>query len=167
MDKLIKQPVKWNQMLAKIFLYLFLFALCPLLIASANLMTAEVVAITDVNVLKIETLSQVSDPQSPDIIYFFDIDDTLIDSPCMLGSKAWRKYIREVTKSDATCNWHDIFSLFVARNHPVKPVEVTTTRYVKELQEKGYGVFGLTAREREIWYSTPVTGVEAVPRKGC
>lgn len=109
-------------------------------------------------VFKIDTLAQMSDSQPPQTIYFFDIDDTLFDSPTMLGSKAWRKYVAAAT----TKNWHDFFTLFVARNHPVAPVENITSKYILHLQMKEHAVFGLTSRERNKWYDTPTNDVDGL-----
>ncbi len=114
----------------------------------------------DVRVFKIESLNQIANPEPNQVIYFFDIDDTLFDSPYMLGSKAWRKYITSATKDDLTENWHDLFSLFIARNHPLETVETLTSKFVRELQMKGYVVFGLTARERKMWYDTPMNDID-------
>lgn len=113
-------------------------------------------------ILKIESLSQIQNAESAQTVYFFDIDDTLFDSQSMLGSKAWRKYIVSATKDDLTCNWHDLFSLFIARKYPLKTVETTTSQFVKALQQRGNAVFGLTARERKIWYDTPTNDVDAL-----
>lgn len=110
--------------------------------------------------IRIESLAEISDLQPAGTFYFFDIDDTLIDSPYMLGSKAWRKYMSEVTKRETICNWHDLFSLYVALNHPLNTVESITAPFIKELQEKGYVVFGLTARERKKWYDTPAEDID-------
>lgn len=111
------------------------------------------------NIQKIYSLSQIPSIQPNQTIYLFDIDDTLFDSSSMLGTKAWRKYILEATEDDSQ-NWHDIFCLFAAKNYPLRAVEPITSQYVKELQMKGHAVFGLTARERQIWYSTPTKDVD-------
>lgn len=109
---------------------------------------------------KIASLNEIAPCQPPQTIYFFDIDDTLMDAPTMLGSRAWRQYIREATKSDTSQNWHDVFTLFLAKNCPVVPVESITAQYIKNLQSKGYAVYGLTARERNKWYDTPVDNID-------
>lgn len=114
----------------------------------------------DVRIFKIGSLSQIANLESTQAIYFFDIDDTLFDTPYMLGSKAWRKYIVSATKDDSTENWHDLFSLFIARNYPLETVEAFTSQYVHKLQMQGYEVFGLTARERKIWYDTAVNDID-------
>lgn len=108
---------------------------------------------------KIESLAQVSKNQPPGTIYFFDIDDTLIDFPYMLGSSAWRRYITQATKHDPSQNWHDVFSLFVTQHHPCITVEPETKAFVEELLQN-YNVYGLTSRERKRWYATPKEGVD-------
>lgn len=113
------------------------------------------------NIVKIETLSDISVSQPQQTLFLFDIDDTLIDSNHMLGTKAWRRYIREATKKiDDTQNWHDVFSYFLAKEYPYSTVETQTGEYVKKLQENGYAVCGLTTRERSIWYNMHVEGVD-------
>lgn len=152
-----------NKLISRLF---FLFAMLYLAFASPIFQTdlfastPSVSSNPDVRIVKIESLNQIADSEPAQTIYFFDIDDTLFDSPHMLGSKAWRKYIVAATKDDPTENWHDIFSLFIARNHPLETVEALTSQFVQELQMKGCGVFGLTARERKKWYDTPMSDID-------
>lgn len=113
------------------------------------------------NIFKIESLSQISTEQPSKTLFLFDLDDTIFDSFSMLGSKAWRRYIVEATKKiDISENWHDIFSFALAQKHPLKTVETLTSSFVKELQEKGHVVCGLTSRERKLWYNMPKDGVD-------
>lgn len=114
----------------------------------------------DVHIIKIESLNQIASAESTQAIYFIDLDDTLFDFPYMLGSKAWRKYMTSATKDDLTENWHDLFSLFIVRNHPLETVETVTKHFILNLQATGNVVFGLTARERERWYDTPMDGID-------
>ncbi len=116
----------------------------------------------DVHIYKIESLDQIAASQPARTVYFFDIDDTLFDLPFMLGSKAWRKYIASATKNDPTQNWHDIFSLFIARYHHHKTVETHTSQFIQKLQNQGYDVLGLTARERQVWYDTPTNDIDSL-----
>lgn len=114
----------------------------------------------DLHITKIDSLQQIASSQPAQTMYLFDIDDTLIDSPYMFGSGAWRRYIAAATKADITANWHDIFSLFFAQRHPLQTVETITGQFIRDLQEQGHGVFGLTSRERAKWYKTPVNNVD-------
>lgn len=93
-------------------------------------------------------------------LYLFDLDDTLFDSAGMLGTKAWRGYIKEATKHDPRKNWHDCLSYFIAQHYPLKTVEATTSDHIKKLQDKGYMVLGFTARERNMWYGDRREGVD-------
>lgn len=111
------------------------------------------------SISEIKSLHEIANP-SEITIYFFDIDDTLFDSPYMLGSKSWRKYIRSATQEDPSINWFDILSLFVAKHYPVATVEEDTAEFIKNIQEQGHIVFGLTARERKIWYDTVTEGID-------
>lgn len=111
-------------------------------------------------VREIASLAAIPENQSDHTLYFFDVDDTLLDFPHMVGSRAWRRYIVSATEYDSRCNWHDVLSLFLNINYPVVGVEKITAEYIQELQEKGHSVFGLTTRERNIWYTTPVEEID-------
>ena len=76
-------------------------------------------------------------------IFVFRIDETLIWHPQMLGSRAWRAYMKQVAK-----DWHDIFSYDLANNAPVATVELATCHFVRELQDRGFVVCALTSRGR-------------------
>lgn len=134
--------------------------------AMLTLSPVSLTASTNSHVITIESLSDLSDRalhQPKQTLFIVDIDDTLIDHPEMLGSKAWRKYIIEATqKIDPKVNWHDIFSYYLARHYPVQTVEKGTSQFVKNLQESGYVVCGLTSRERNLWYDMPQKGVDAL-----
>lgn len=108
---------------------------------------------------KIYSIDEIQTSQPKETIFFFDIDDTLFDSPYMLGSKAWRKYITQATQN-CERNWHDILSLYIAQNLQMATVESGTSELIKNLQKQGYAVCGLTARERNIWYDTPTKGID-------
>jgi len=130
-------------------------ALVALQIYQPTSLTAEV-AKANADIVSIESIDALPISHPTHTVFFFDIDDTLFDSPHMLGSKAWRKYITQATDQQ----WHDRFSLFLAQKLPVSAVETTTSEIVKKLQMKGYEVCGLTARERQIWYYTPTKDVD-------
>lgn len=127
------------------------FLLVPLLLVSSALSAV---------IVEIDTVGHVvlSDPS--DTLILFDIDDTLIDSSGMIGSKAWREYIKEATQGDKRRNWHDVLTLFVARHYPVSAVEPSTPDFIQTLQASGHLVFGLTSRERNRWYDTPVSAID-------
>lgn len=127
-----------------------LFAIFISSICLGNLLTAEVV--------KIKSLDEMS--LSSSALVLFDIDDTLIDSSTMLGSKAWRNYIREATKDDDSVNWHDLISLFIAQNHPYETVEPHADQKVAEFQNAGHIVCGFTSRERNRWYDMPYPNID-------
>ncbi len=118
------------------------------------------------NIFEIKSLTDVNADQPEKTFFLFDIDDTVFDSLYMVGSSQWRKYIKEATtKIDNSKNWHDIFSYFLAQNHPLQTVETMTSPFIKDLQQKGYVVCGLTARERKIWYDMPQEGVDVMTTK--
>jgi len=109
-------------------------------------------------VVEIKSLMEIDKPLAK-TMYLFDMDDTLFDFPYMIGSKGWRRYLRKATKNEFE-NWHDLFSLFLVRNYPVKTVEMCTSAFIEELQKKGHPVFALTARERNVWYDTQVKEID-------
>ncbi len=115
---------------------------------------------------EIMSLDEISmDVFTPLDVVLLDLDDTLMDSEGMVGSKAWRAYIEMATKYDPEGNWHDVLSLFVAQNYPVKAIEEKTVQFVEALQRKGVMVFGFTARERNKWYYTPCEDVDALTKE--
>lgn len=112
--------------------------------------------------VKIDSFDEITHSFGPHDLVLLDLDDTIMDSEGMLGSKAWRDYIVKATKHDLQGNWHDILSLFIAQNYPVHAIEKTTTRFIEELQRKGVMVLGFTARERNLWYYTPCDDIDAL-----
>lgn len=114
-------------------------------------------------ILEIKSLSEIPNNQPVGTVYFFDLDDTLIDYPHMLGSKAWRSYLAKTTDGyEQPGSHHDIFTLSVVENHPIGTVEAITKKWLKTLQATGYAVYGLTARERNIWFYTPRERVDVL-----
>ena len=109
----------------------------------------------------IESLSEIPTYHEEQTLFLFDLDDTVFDFPCMVGSKEWRKYIVKETQKNATnYNFHDIFSYFLTKKHPVVTVESITSQFIRKLQENGHIVCGLTARERNKWYDSDEDGVD-------
>lgn len=138
----------------------FIFLLVSLLAIHTATCTPKIHG--DVVLHRIESLAEVEDAHEPGTLFFFDIDDTLIDSATCLGSKEWRRYIKKTAKDSKGVNWHDVLSLYLARNYPIALVEEETARFVRDLQNRGFAVFGLTARERQKWYDTHVPGVDVM-----
>lgn len=138
--------------------YIFLFVLTlsfitlmfPSLDASTNISPSH-----NNSIFTINSISEISLDHQLGTIVFFDLDDTLFDSPVMLGSKAWRRYISKVAPK-----WHDTLSLFLLRNLQVELVEQKTLEIIESLKLNGSITNGLTARERKIWYTTPVDGID-------
>ena len=83
------------------------------------------------SVVKITSLNELPLTHSEGSVVFFDIDDTLLDFPCMLGSKAWRKEMFQVAPDQ-----HDRIVLFITKHIPATSVEPMTTQLIKELQGK-------------------------------
>lgn len=97
-------------------------------------------------------------------LVLFDMDDTLTDSSISLGTGAWRQYVRTQIASDyhlkSPGNPHDIMTHAAAETIPVKPVEPDLVPLIEDLQNKHVAVFCLTARGSNLWYSTPMDGID-------
>lgn len=102
-------------------------------------------------IIRIDTIDQLPLSQPEGTLFLFDIDDTLIDFPHMLGSRVWRQYMRTA----AGKYLHDRLSFFLVGYMSVTTVEKTTTEVVKALQNQGYLACGFTARERHFWFDIP------------
>lgn len=126
-------------------------------------LAAPVSGIEVCNILTVDSLAQISIDQPKGTLFLFDLDDTVFDSKFMLGSQAWRRYIKKATqKIDSSQNWHDIISHDLAQRHPFQTVEKMTSQFIKDLQAQGLIVCGLTSRQRKLWYDMPVDGVDAL-----
>ena len=117
-------------------------------------------------VVEIQSFSEISPEQPGQTLFLFDIDDTLFDSPYMLGSKAWREYIAKAVKEiDPNEKWQDIFSYTLGKDYPVVLVETMASPFIRDLQDRGYIVCGFTSREPHAWYGTPQKGIDAFTRE--
>lgn len=103
----------------------------------------------------IHSLTEIEKEHLHEAIIFFDLDDTLIESSLEIGSKNWKNFIKSAT----TQQEHDDISWFIAQHIPVKTTEDEVGDLIQNLQTSNK-VFGLTARERNIWYYTPKDGVD-------
>jgi hypothetical protein len=135
-------------MLALIRLFMALSVLSTPLYASADTHHLES---SEKKIIRIDTIDQLPLRQPEGTLFLFDLDDTLIDSPHMVGSRAWRQYMRTA----AGKYWHDRLSLFLVEHIEVAPVEEATATIVKILQSQGHSVCGFTARERHFWFDIP------------
>lgn len=118
---------------------------------------------TVASVSHIHSLAEVQVTHPEKTLFLLDLDDTVFDFPHMLGSRAWRGYIRQAAqKIDNSRNWHDVLSHHLTTNYPVKTVEGMTSQFVKDMQAKDYVVCGFTSRERTAWYDTPQKDVDVM-----
>jgi hypothetical protein len=116
-----------------------------------SMLTAEIREIDRIDELILEV--------DPKTFVFLDIDETLIESPIMLGGKTWRRYVHHVVAkirmAEQVEQFHDKLTLFIANRVPYVPIENNAPACMKALQEKNGLVFCLTARGREHWYDLP------------
>lgn len=103
------------------------------------------------SLIKLDTIHNLPLSHPEGTLFLFDVDDTLTDSPHMIGSRAWRRYLQRMT----TPYWYENLTLFVITNIPAAPVETATPDIIKELQDKGHVVCGFTARARGSWFDIP------------
>ena len=99
-------------------------------------------------------------------LVFLDLDETLIESPIMLGGKAWRGYITQLLKTkmneEETEHIHDQLSYYISKRVPYIAVEETIPTLLSKLHEQSIPVFGLTARGKEHWYDMPSPDAETL-----
>ncbi len=121
---------------------------------SLNTVQSEIIEITEID--------KVREYVEKGTIFLFDVDDTLIDLPCVhLGGPAWKEWA-EINLDTTHVNFDlsDAISLYLAKKLPYKPVEKTTTKLIRELQEQNITVLGYTARGRNLWCLMHVRGVD-------
>lgn len=123
------------------------FALC-LLWQMASLLFASVE--------EIDTFDKILPEIDPQTLVLLDLDETLIETPIMLGGKAWRKYAKQIIekcRSEKEAEEiHDKLTYFLAKRVAYIPVEESTPKHIKTLQAQGAHIFGFTARGRCHWY---------------
>lgn len=125
------------------------FAVCFLVCTS--LLTAEI--------REIDSIEDILPEVTHETLVLLDIDDTLIEMPVMLGSEAWRRYVRSVLKTVKTpeeaTEIHDKISYFISKRIPYVAIEKTAHGCFEEFQSKQISVFGFTARGKKHWYDMP------------
>lgn len=129
-----------------------------LLIGSVILLQSALMA----EIREIDRMDELLLEVDPKTFVFLDIDETLIESPIMLGGKAWRGYVRhalaKIRTPEEVEQIHDKLTLFIANLVPYVPIENNAPACMKALQEKNRSIFCLTARGREHWYD--LSGVD-------
>jgi hypothetical protein len=112
----------------------------------------------------IDQLSAILPEISEQTLVLFDLDETLIETPIMLGGKAWRHYVRALLErtysEESATQLHDRLTYFLAKEMPFIPVEKSSGACLKEVEERGGLAFGFTARGREHWYDMPAADGE-------
>jgi len=106
-------------------------------------------------------------------VVFFDIDDTLIYIPTMMGNSVWWTYCQRVANKN---NWDQVKVATVlwptlnqaANKVKTNLVDKTAPELIKGLQDRGIPVFGLTARSRQIMgdYAFDMTTILDLSRLG-
>lgn len=97
-------------------------------------------------------------------LVLFDLDETLIETPIMLGGKAWRRYARALLErtypEEKATELHDKLTYLFAKYMPFIPIEENAADCLKRIEEKGAFAFGYTARGKEHWYDMPAADGE-------
>lgn len=108
---------------------------------------------------EIDHINEVFSAVKPESVVFFDIDETLIESPVMLGGKAWRRYVFNLLKTVKTekesSEIHDRIDYFLVQRIPFVSIEISAVLGIDALQKRQIPVFCLTARGKEHWYDQP------------
>lgn len=108
---------------------------------------------------KIIPTNQISDIErhiDAETLIFFNLTEVILDTPMMLGSQGWRKYVRQRVEASI----HDALTLYIAKRVPYRLPEIETQKLIRKLQKNKAYVFALTARGRHEWYSTQVEGID-------
>lgn len=80
-------------------------------------------------------------------IIFFDIDDTLINTSCMLGNTSWWRYfVLKTQEMKANPQIIDPIVRKIIQKVPVELIEEDSSHHIKNLQTQGILTFALTAR---------------------
>jgi hypothetical protein len=123
------------------------FALCLL---------GQMASMLFASVEEIDTFDKILPEIDAKTLVLLDLDETLIETPMMLGGKAWRKYVKkliEKVRSEKEAEEiHDKLTYFLAKRIAYIPVEKSTPDHIKTLQLKGTRIFGFTARGKYHWY---------------
>lgn len=110
-------------------------------------------------VQEISRIREILPEVSSDSIVLFDIDETLIETPIMLGGKGWRRYVKnllKMTKSEEeVTEIHDKITYFIAKHVPYIAIEEDSCLCWNELQKTQIPVFCFTARGKHHWYDMP------------
>lgn len=108
-----------------------------LLISTVNISQAVVIETTD--------MKDIVPYITNDTLVFFDMDGTLINRK---ASKEGSKLIKAYWRGDRAVRSLDGGRMFVQRQHPIVPMQEMTSALIKDLQQEGVMVLGLTARHR-------------------
>lgn len=122
--------------------------LCLLLLVLAFEVPA--VAVIANRIIETSKIERILDEVDEDTVVFFDIDDTLLCRATMFSSSPWWHYCTAYV-SKSLKNEERRKSVITLVNHAAlktkcKPVDPQTSLIIKDFQERGIRVFGLTAR---------------------
>lgn len=127
----------------------------------------------EARVLETNRMSDLLQEIDDNTVVFFDIDDTLIYIPTMMGNSVWWNYCQNVASKN---NWDQIKVATVlwpllhqaAIKVKTELVDETAPELIKGLQDRGIPVFGLTARSRQILgdYAFDMTTILDLSRLG-
>ncbi|MBI2742897.1 MAG: DUF2608 domain-containing protein [Chlamydiales bacterium] len=115
---------------------------------------------------EIDRISSILPDIEEETLVLLDIDETLIETPIMLGGKAWRRYARNILNKskgeEEATRIHDKLTYFIAGQVPYIAIEDEVYGCFTEFKTKNASVFGFTARGREHWYDMPSPDGEAL-----
>lgn len=115
---------------------------------------------------EIDSIDAVEPEAARGAVVLFDIDETLIETPIMLGGKAWRRYAKSVLgrvhTPEKAAEIHDKMTYFIAKQVPYIAIEQKARGCLEKLRRQEIPVYGFTARGKEHWYDMPSPDGEAL-----
>lgn len=117
-------------------LFLFLLLFVPL--------------VTDAKIIPTHQVSDILQEIDSNTFVFFDIDDTLLNTKILLGNSEWWKYFMNTVKDSNYNKEHrpEVLALIgkLLTGIPVVAIDICAPEIIKNLQNRGVTVLGLTAR---------------------
>lgn len=111
-------------------------------------------------ILPSTTIDDVETHLEEGALILLNLAEVVLDTPTMLGSQAWRKYVRSRVEPAV----HDALTLYVAKHVPFVLPENQTGALIARLQNEKRAVLGFTSRGRNEWYGTYVPDVDLMTK---
>lgn len=109
-------------------------------------------ALLDADIIEIQQMEEIIPEIDADTLVFFDVDNTLLISECMLGSESWwsstEKILEQTGITFENAASHLVPTMWkIFETVPQIALEKITPELIRNLQDQNQCVFGLTARD--------------------